>query len=74
MIFSEDHHIEFTKDFSSEKESNEKTEVDEKVYELPEFTFGLISSSFKTKILGTENSILQSKFSSSIPGPPPDHK
>ena len=74
MIFCQDHHIEFSKDFSSEKESNEKTEVDEKEYELPLFSFGIQSTDKESKIIDSKLSKLLSKFSSSFPSPPPDLK
>lgn len=72
MILCEDHHIEYAIDFTGEKESNEKTEVDEKVYEIPHFTFCLQANSVELGFKIENNSKLRSTFSTKIPSPPPD--
>lgn len=72
MLFCQDHHVEFSIDFSTEKESNEKTEVDEKEYEIPKLSIRLHELIEKSKVISAKTSMLSSKYASSIPSPPPD--
>jgi len=71
-LFCKEHHIEYSKDFTTEKESNEKTEADEKEYEFSLLAFSLQTTLYMLGPLEEEASKLQSKFSSDIPSPPPD--
>lgn len=72
MLLCEDHKIELSVDFSSEKESKEKTEMDEEVYEFSLSAFSLEDQFDQTNYVLHESAINVSSAHNSIPSPPPD--
>ena len=72
MSFCDDHNIEFSKDFSGETESNEKTEMDEEPYELSFYQFSLKTQQEDISFLHNINSLKNNTTYHSIPSPPPD--
>lgn len=72
MLLCEDHKIELSADFSSEKESKEKTEMDEEAYEFTLSSFRLYDQSDKQIFVLDDSLFNLNSIHNSIPSPPPD--